>query len=339
MSREGDHLSDNHGEAHLEETHLNPKITMVDPTDPEELRRHYEGRLAEMQREVATAQRAKATAEATATRLLRNPPTATPPARRQGKGKEVLYSISNSRAVVGNVDREDFCDSDEQREYEAFVAREAAKEARRKKKAHDARYGVGTSAKGLGLRYTSSPSGFNVDTFRAHQSPLTPHSDESTDADDGSDAEEFADDREREEGNTRAHFSNLPPIRDSPEMQVHSRDYIPPPKNRRLREKHDTFLARNARAVTRARDQRRRHSPPPPIFADYSEHSEADEYQPRRRAPEPHRRPRERRDEEDRRPDPRATSRRDVKVKFEYFEGTYDPLVFLEWMQTTEHTL
>ena len=49
--------------------------------------------------------------------------------------------------------------------------------------------------------------------------------------------------------------------------------------------------------------------------------------------------PRDRRAPEDRHTDTRAASRRDVKVKFDYFEGTYDPLVFLEWVQTTEHTL
>ena len=212
--------------------HNAPKVVVVDSNDTEELRRRYEELLAKMNSEIDAAIRIKTAAQVPEFQPTRNNQPATPRARRKEKGKGVLPSFSNSRDVVGHVDRNDFCDTDEQREYEAFAAREAAKEARRKKKAYDARYGVGTSKTAPGRRYNTSPTDFNVHKFRRHQSPLTPHSDESTDADASTDAEEFDDDREREEGNSRAHFSNLPPIRDSPEMQVHSRDYIPPPKAR-----------------------------------------------------------------------------------------------------------
>src|ERR1044071_5522309 len=108
---------------------------------------------------------------------------------------------------------------------------------------------------------------------------------------------------------------------------------------RRFRTTHDAMLARHARTAPRPRDHRRRHTPTPPTSGDNSTHSNDGRYPPRRREPEPRHLPRDRCDNADRRPDPRAASRCDVKVKFEYFEGTYDPLVFLEWMQTTEHTL
>ena len=133
MSRDGDHVSDDN-----EETRNVGDNVVVDSTSTEELQARYLELLAVMKSEIAAAQRARAVAEAPEVPAPRAPPPATTPlARRKDKGKEVPISFSNSRDVLGRVDRGDFCDTDEQREYEEFTAREAVKEARRKKKAHD----------------------------------------------------------------------------------------------------------------------------------------------------------------------------------------------------------
>ena len=165
-----------------------------------------------------------------------------------------------------------------------------------------------------------------------------------TDAEASSDAEEFADDRHQVEGNSHAHYSNLPPLYDSPEMQVCSRDYLPPPKDPKLRAIHDAEVARAARANARPRATRRRNTPSPPPSGDDSPGSDdgRDRQTPPTstpRASAQNRVPNDRRDNADRRTDPVASSRRDVKVKFDNFEGSYDPNIFLEWVQTTEHTL
>ena len=286
MSGGGDHRSDRSESSSHEEPPRAPKVVVVDSNDTEELRRRYEALLAKMTNEIDAAIRIKTAAKVPEFRPSRNNEPTTPRARRKDKGKAALTSFSNSHDVVGRVGRDDFYDTAEQREYEAFIAAKAAKEDRRTHKAYDTRYGVGTSKPAKGRRYASSPTAFHVNKFRRHQSPLTPHSKEETDAEASTDAEEFADDREQEEGNSHAHFSNLPPIRDSPEMQAHSRDYIPPPKDRRFRATHDAMLARHACAAPRHRDHGRRHTPTPPTSGDDSPHSNDGRYPPRRREPE-----------------------------------------------------
>ena len=97
------------------------------------------------------------------------------------------------------------------------------------------------------------------------------------------------------------------------------------------------MLAHRTRGANRAHEPRRHRSPPQPSHD--SDNNDSDDELPHHHCELKPRRLRDRRQQDDRRPDPRATSRRDIKVKFDYFEGTYYPLVFLEWMQTTEHTL
>lgn len=343
MSGEGDHESDRSAGSRREEPPKAPPMVVVDSNDSAVFQMRTEEFFTRMTNTFAEAMRNNMAASNPAPQPSRHKEPITPRGLRKSKGKATFPSFSNSQDEVGLVARRDFYDSDEHREFQAYMAHKAAKEARRKQKEHDKRYGVGTSTTAAKQRYNRSPSTYDVDKFKGHQSPISPHSEDDEDADAHTDAEEFADDRHHVEGNSHAHYSNLPPLYDSPEMQVCSRDYLPPPKDPKLSAIHDAEVARAARTTARPRATRRRNTPSPPPSGDDSPGSDEGRdrrcHPPRRREPAHNRATDDRRDNADRRTDPVASSRRDVKVKFDYFEGSYDPNIFLEWVQTIEHTL
>ena len=178
---------------------------------------------------------------------------------------------------------------------------------------------------------------FDLANMQHHRSPTTPMSVFADDDDEESENDDL-------EGTTDPYYEsskdpefNFHDLRDAPEMQAHGHnDHVPAHPDPAVDAQVRAHLARYhpeaaARLAEDEEDRRQRNAATAPPAHHQRPRTRGRPYH----APRPAQLPYAAAPA----PDARALARRDVKVKFDLFHGTYDPDAFILWAQSTEHYL